>query len=61
MEYFIRTNLNYRALCKATLKQLLTLELKQNQMRDLLERACRYYVLFIKDAKQATEIFITAF
>lgn len=61
MDYFIRTNLNYRALCKATLRQLLTLELKQNQMRDLLERTCRYYVLFIKDAKQSTEIFLTAF
>ena len=61
MEYFIRTNINYRALCKATLKHLLSLDLKQNQMRDLLERACRYYVIFIKDAKQSTEIFISAF
>lgn len=61
MEYFVRANQNYRALCKATLKHLLTLELKQNQMRELIERACRYYVLFIKDTKQSTEIFLSAF
>jgi hypothetical protein len=36
LEYFTRTNANYRALCRAVLKQLLSLPLKQNQMRELL-------------------------
>lgn len=36
LEYFTRANANYRALCRAIFKQLISLPLKQNQMRDLL-------------------------
>jgi hypothetical protein len=61
LEFFTRTNTNYRALCRTVLRHLLALPLKQNQMRELLERACRFYLLFWKDHKQSTDLFLAAF
>lgn len=52
--------MGFRTLCKAVLKYLLTLTLKQSQMRELIERACRYYLLFRED-KQSIELFLSAF
>lgn len=49
VEFFTRTKVGYRALCKAVLKCLLTINLKQSQMRELIERVCRYYLLFRED------------
>ncbi len=36
VEFFTRTKIGYRTLCKAVLKSLLTISLKQSQMRELV-------------------------
>ena len=52
LEFFTRTRLNYRGLCRLLLFGVIHLELKPNQMRQLMDLACRYYLLFWSDGKQ---------
>lgn len=44
------------------MKKLMEMDLKAHQMRQALEKSCRYYLLFYKDKKLgAFNVFITAF
>lgn len=62
MESFTRLNTQYKGLCKYLMKKLVEMDLKANQMRQLMEKACRYYLLFHKDKKQASfNLFIASF
>ena len=62
LEYFIRTKVHYQNLCRLLLYAILQLNLKPNQMRILMDIACRYFLLFWSDSKQiAKELFIKTF
>ena len=51
-EYFIRTKAHYQLLCKHLMQTLIDVPtLSQQQSRDLLERCCRYYLLFWREKK----------
>ena len=56
MESFTRLNTQYKGLCKYLMKKLVEMDLKANQMRQLMEKACRYYLLFHKDKNENSEL-----
>lgn len=43
--------MRYRSLVRTVLRVVLGLDLRQSQTRELVDRACRYYLLFYKDDK----------
>lgn len=60
--HLARTRVQYRLLAKAVLKSLLALPLSLPQHRELLDRACRYYLLFWEDRRMAAEqLFLSVF
>lgn len=62
LEYFAKSSNNYRGICRLVLSHLITMDLKAAQMRQLIDIACRYYLLFWSDSRQkALELFVASF
>lgn len=62
IQYFVQTRTPYRSLVRNLLRAILGIELSPKQLRDIVDLASRYYLLFFQDKKQHAEsLFLIAF